>query len=57
MIKLSPSILAADFAALGEDVKVIPFSAEKGTGRQELLNVLFRFVERKGEAHDSTEHE
>lgn len=30
---------------LGDDVKLIPFSAEKGTGRQELLNVIFACVE------------
>lgn len=30
---------------LGEDVKLIPFSAEKGTGRQELLNEIFAHVE------------
>lgn len=29
-----------------EDVKLIPFSAEKGTGRQELLNEIFACVER-----------
>jgi len=31
---------------LGDDVKLIPFSAEKGTGRQELLNEIFACVER-----------
>ncbi|MBQ3556315.1 MAG: YihA family ribosome biogenesis GTP-binding protein [Oscillospiraceae bacterium] len=31
---------------LEDDVKVIPFSAEKGTGRQELLNEIFACVER-----------
>lgn len=30
---------------LGEEVKLIPFSAEKGTGRQELLNEIFAHVE------------
>ncbi|MBR2934549.1 MAG: YihA family ribosome biogenesis GTP-binding protein [Oscillospiraceae bacterium] len=30
---------------LDEDVKLIPFSAEKGTGRQELLNEIFAHVE------------
>ncbi len=30
---------------LDEDVKLIPFSAEKGTGRQELLNEIFSHVE------------
>ncbi|MBE6973258.1 MAG: YihA family ribosome biogenesis GTP-binding protein [Ruminococcaceae bacterium] len=30
---------------LGEEVKLIPFSAEKGTGRQELLNEIFVHVE------------
>ena len=30
---------------LNEDVKLIPFSAEKGTGRQELLNEIFAHVE------------
>ena len=42
---------------LGEDVKVIPFSAEKGTGRQDLLNEIFRFIGRKDEMQDSTKHE
>ncbi len=31
---------------LGDNVKLIPFSAEKGTGRQELLNEIFACVER-----------
>ena len=31
---------------LDDDVKLIPFSAEKGTGRQELLNEIFACVER-----------
>ena len=31
---------------LDETVKLIPFSAEKGTGRQELLNEIFAHVER-----------
>lgn len=31
---------------LGDDVKLIPFSAEKGTGRQELLNEIFACVDR-----------
>ena len=30
---------------LEDDVKLIPFSAEKGTGRQELLNEIFSHVE------------
>ena len=30
---------------LDESVELIPFSAEKGTGRQELLNVIFAHVE------------
>lgn len=30
---------------LDDDVKLIPFSAEKGTGRQELLNEIFAHVE------------
>ena len=30
---------------LGDNVKLIPFSAEKGTGRQELLNEIFAHVE------------
>ncbi len=30
---------------LDENVKLIPFSAEKGTGRQELLNEIFAHVE------------
>ncbi len=30
---------------LDEDVKLIPFSAEKGTGRQDLLNEIFAHVE------------
>jgi len=30
---------------LDEDIKLIPFSAEKGTGRQELLNEIFAHVE------------
>ena len=30
---------------LGDEVKLIPFSAEKGTGRQELLNEIFAHVE------------
>jgi len=30
---------------LDEDVKLIPFSAEKGTGRQNLLNEIFAHVE------------
>lgn len=32
---------------LTEEIKVIPFSAEKGTGRQELLNLIFECVENK----------
>lgn len=32
--------------ALDDTVKLIPFSAEKGTGRQELLNEIFACVER-----------
>ncbi|MBO5340981.1 MAG: YihA family ribosome biogenesis GTP-binding protein [Oscillospiraceae bacterium] len=35
---------------LGEDVKLIPFSAEKGIGRQELLNEIFAHVEQGREA-------
>ncbi len=31
--------------ALDEEVPLIPFSAEKGTGRQELLNLIFAHVE------------
>lgn len=31
--------------ALDEDVPLIPFSAEKGTGRQDLLNLIFAHVE------------
>ena len=31
---------------LDESVQLIPFSAEKGTGRQELLNLIFAHVER-----------
>ena len=30
---------------LDESVQLIPFSAEKGTGRQELLNIIFAHVE------------
>ena len=30
---------------LGDNVKLIPFSAEKGTGRQELLNEIFAHLE------------
>ena len=30
---------------LDESVQLIPFSAEKGTGRQELLNLIFAHVE------------
>ena len=37
--------------ALDEDVKLIPFSAEKGTGRQELLNEIFAHVE-QGREHE-----
>lgn len=32
---------------LTEEIKVIPFSAEKGTGRQELLNLIFECIENK----------
>ena len=30
---------------LPEDVKVIPFSAEKGTGREELLRLILEHME------------
>ena len=30
---------------LSDEVEIIPFSAEKGTGRQELLNVIFAHLE------------
>ena len=30
---------------LPEDVKVIPFSAEKGTGREELLGLILEHME------------
>ena len=35
----------ADEIQLEEDVPVIPFSAEKGDGRQDLLNVIFAAVQ------------
>ena len=38
---------------LEEDVKVIPFSAEKGTGRQQLLEEIFRCVEQGKSMRDA----
>ena len=32
---------------LPDEVEIIPFSAEKGTGKQELLNVICAHVEGK----------
>ena len=35
-----------DVLELGDDVKVIPFSAEKGDGKQDLLQIIFDSLEK-----------
>ncbi len=35
---------------LSDDVEIIPFSAEKGEGRQDLINAIFARLERKDDA-------
>jgi len=44
--EIAPNLqLIRDVLALPEDCVVIPFSAEKGTGKQELLNLILAHVE------------
>ena len=38
--------LIGDTLGLGEEDMVIPFSAEKGTGREELLSAIFTGIEK-----------
>jgi GTP-binding protein len=44
--EIEPNLkLIRETLELPEEVEIIPFSAEKGTGKQELLNVIFAHVE------------
>lgn len=46
--EIEPNLaLIRETLELSEDVKVIPFSAEKGTGKEELLNLILNHMERK----------